>query len=60
MPVHTRDRSERSDDADAERSHDRIESVCVVLENGDVIVYDPDNHTAWVQSDETIDLEEHR
>ena len=28
------------------------------IANGDVVIYDVDNHRAWIQSDETVDSDE--
>lgn len=37
---------------------DDTEQECIVLEleDGDVVMYNPSNHCAWVQSDVSIDI----
>lgn len=47
--------STRTYDSTDERS-DEYACIVLELENGDVVIYDPDNHQAWVQSDATIDM----
>ncbi|WP_330630879.1 DUF7331 family protein [Halocatena halophila] len=34
------------------------DSECIVLEleEGDVVIYDPANHRAWVQSDASVEI----
>lgn len=47
MSTRTYDSTDETDD----------ERKCIVLEleEGDVVMYDPDNHHAWMQSDAVID-----
>ena len=47
MSTRTYDSTDETDD----------EEKCIVLEleEGDVVMYDPDNHHAWMQSDAVID-----
>jgi hypothetical protein len=47
MSTRTYDSTDETDD----------EAKCIVLEleEGDVVMYDPDNHHAWMQSDAVID-----
>ncbi|MFC6960611.1 DUF7331 family protein [Halocatena marina] len=32
------------------------ECIVLELEDGDVVMYDPSNHCAWVQSDASMDI----
>lgn len=34
------------------------ESAVLVLETGEIVIYDSDNHRAWIQSDDAIVLSE--
>lgn len=47
MSTRTYDSTDETDD----------EKKCIVLEleEGDVVMYDPDNHNAWMQSDAVMD-----
>lgn len=39
---------------------DEIRAAELTLTDGDVVVYDPENPRAWVESDAPVDLEERR
>ncbi|MFQ3319490.1 MAG: hypothetical protein ACI8UR_000941 [Natronomonas sp.] len=34
----------------------RSQCVVIELENGEVIIYDTENHSAWLQSDAAVEL----
>ncbi len=52
---HDRKMSTRSFDSPNDGGPD---SECIVLEleEGDVVIYDPANHRAWVQSDASVEI----
>ena len=52
------DTDPRLDEDETDDAHDRPEApqyVSLDLEDGDVVIYDPDNHRAWIQSDGAVD-----
>lgn len=40
---------------DNESGQSGVQYASLDLENGDVVIYDPDNHRAWIQSNVTVD-----
>lgn len=54
------DTDPRLDDDDRTATESEAESdapryASLDLEDGDVVIYDPDNHRAWIQSDVTVE-----
>ncbi len=53
------DTDPRLDDNSPERKNEHADApqyVSLVLEGGDVVIYDPDNHRAWIQSDFAVEV----
>jgi hypothetical protein len=46
------------DEPDREPETDEAGCVALPLENGEMILYDPDNSDAWVQSDSFVEISE--
>jgi hypothetical protein len=46
--------SERADTNEADGSDTGY--VSLDLEDGEVVIYDPDDHRAWIQSDFTVEI----
>lgn len=46
------------DEPDREPETDEADCVALPLENGEMILYDPDNSDAWVQSDSFVEIGE--
>jgi len=42
----------RADDGRPDEQYDELE-----VANGDVVIYDVDNHSAWIQSDDAVSRE---